>query len=93
MSTLHTTRGALRRWRATGLTLAAALAAIALAVLFIALGGGSPQRVATPRHGASNLIPRVLHDRTAATGTVRRTALSTGDCTYVRAEHSCVTRP
>jgi hypothetical protein len=93
MSTLHTTRGALRRWVATGLTLAAALVAIAVAGLFIALGGGSPQHVATPRHGASTLAPRLRHDRTAAAGIMRRAAPPTGDCTYVRAEHSCVTSP
>jgi hypothetical protein len=94
MSTLHTIRGgALRRWGATALTLAAALIAIGVAVAFIALAPGGQQHVATPGARASTVAPALRHHRTAAAGDVGGAASSTGDCTYVRAEHSCVSGP
>jgi hypothetical protein len=90
MSTLQTTHaGALRRWGATAVTLAGALIAVAVAVLLIAFGGGSPQHVATPRHGPSVLAPGLRHEEAADKASAAAT--STGKCTYVRAEHRCVT--
>jgi hypothetical protein len=94
MSTLHTTRsGAPRRWGATALTLAAALIAVAVTVLFLALVVGRQQHVATPRHAASTVAPGLRHDRTAAAHKVRAAASSPEHCTYVRAGHQCVMTP
>jgi hypothetical protein len=92
MSTPQTTRGgAPRRWGATALTLAGALIAVAVAVLFLALAAGREPRLATPR--AATIAPGLRHYRTAPTDNVRAAAASAGHCTYVRADHQCVWTP
>ena len=79
MPTIQTTLSAApRRWSTTALTVAGALIAVGIAVLFLALAAGGHHRLATASHPAS------------AVATAARLA---GRCAYVRPEHACVWTP